>query len=107
MGTCSFPPGTKYDSYIKGRLVEGRKAVKAAEHLQEDWLDQLLMTIIALQVAMEDERYLLRSKIAQELRRIIDKVCLNSDREIRLLLKPSGGIEPRWIFGMIDSICFG
>jgi hypothetical protein len=83
---------------LKGRLVEARKAAKAAEHVQEDWLDQLLMTIVALQVATEDDRYVLRSKIAQELRRIIDRVILNSRREVRLVLKASAGYQAEMDF---------
>jgi hypothetical protein len=35
-----------------------------AEHLREDWLDKLLLTIAALHVATEDDRYVLRARIA-------------------------------------------
>jgi DNA invertase Pin-like site-specific DNA recombinase len=83
---------------LKGRLVEARKAARAAEHVQEDRLDQLLVTIVALQVATEDDRYVLRSKIAQELRRIIDSARLNSNREIRLVLKASAGYQAEMDF---------
>jgi DNA invertase Pin-like site-specific DNA recombinase len=83
---------------LKGRLTEASKAAKAAEHLEEDWLDKLLLTIAALHLATEDDRYVLRSKIAQELRRIIECVSLNSEREIRLLLKPSVGYRAEMHF---------
>jgi hypothetical protein len=69
---------------LKGRLTEARKAAKVAEHLEEDWLDKLLLTIASLHLATEDDRYVLRSKIAQEPRRIIECVSLNGGREIRL-----------------------
>jgi hypothetical protein len=42
-------------------------------------------------MASEDDRYLLRDQIAQELRRIIDRVVLNSSREISVVLKPAAG----------------
>ena len=62
-----------------------------AEHAQADRLDQLLLTIARLHFADEDERYLLRAHIAQELRWIIDRVILKQDREIRVVLKPAAG----------------
>jgi DNA invertase Pin-like site-specific DNA recombinase len=83
---------------LKGRLTEASKAAKVAEHLEEDWLDKLLLTIAALHLATEDDRYVLRSKIAQELRRIIERASLNSEREIRLLLKPSVGYRAEMHF---------
>jgi hypothetical protein len=76
---------------VRERLIEARKAVKITEHTHADRLDQLLLTITRLHFADEDERYLLRARIAQELRRIIDRVVLNRDREITVVLKPAAG----------------
>jgi hypothetical protein len=46
----------------------------------------------------DDDSYVLRARIAQELRRIIDKVVLNSDREIRLVFKPASGYRAQMEF---------
>jgi hypothetical protein len=76
---------------LRERLSEVRKAAKMTEHTSPDRLDQLLEMLARLYLADEDERYLLRARIAQELRRIIDRIVLNSDREIRVVLKPTEG----------------
>jgi hypothetical protein len=83
---------------LKERLIEARKAAKMTEHTQADRLDQLLLTIVRLHLADEDERYLLRARIAQELRRISDRVVLDQDRKILVSLKPTEGFRPEMEF---------
>jgi hypothetical protein len=48
--------------------------------------------------ATDDDRYVLRARLAQELRRIIDRVVLNSDREILVVFKPMSGCGARMEF---------
>jgi hypothetical protein len=89
------------DGEIKGLkkgLAEARRAYRIAQHTDEDWLDQLLRTLVALQVADNDERYVLRARIAQELRRIIEKVKLNDRREMLVMLKPASGYRAEMTF---------
>jgi hypothetical protein len=74
-----------------------------AEHIDEDRLDQLVLTIAALNIAAlnlapENDRYLLRARIAQELRRIIETLTLNNRREIVLVLKPASGYRAEMTF---------
>jgi DNA invertase Pin-like site-specific DNA recombinase len=83
---------------LNGRLTEARKTAKMAEHSHADRLDQLLELIARLHLASEDDLYLLRARIAQELKRIIDRVVLNRDREIRLVLKPTEGYRAEMEF---------
>jgi hypothetical protein len=60
-------------------------------HIQDPWLHKLFLTIAPLSFAPENDRFLLRARIAQELRRIIDRVVLNRDRQILVVLKPASG----------------
>src|SRR5262249_40670737 len=64
---------------------------KLTEHTQADLLDLLLLTITQLHFATDDDRYVLRARIAQELRRGIDRGILHSSREICVVLKPTEG----------------
>ena len=54
--------------------------------------------LMNLQVADNDERYVLRARIAQELRRIIEKVKLNDRREMLVMLKPASGYRAEMTF---------
>ena len=83
---------------LKQRLAEVRKATRMAEHTSPDRLDQLLEMLLRLHVADGDGRYLLRARIAQELRRIIDRIILKPNREIRVVLKPTAGERAEMIF---------
>ena len=83
---------------LKGRLVEARRVAKITEHTSPDRLDQLLETIMRPHMAGEDEHYLLRASLAQELRRIIDRVILNPHREIRVVLKEAAGYRAEMEF---------
>jgi hypothetical protein len=91
---------------LKGRLTEARKAAKMAEHSPADRLDQLLEMIARLHFADENDRYLLRARIAQELKRIIDRIILNYDREIFVVLKRTSGYEAQMEFrnGRFDGL---
>jgi hypothetical protein len=83
---------------LNTRLAEARRDYKIAEHADEDRIDQLMLTITALRFAPDDDRYLLRARIAQELRRIVEAVRLNDRREIVLVLKPSSGCRAEMAF---------
>ena len=79
---------------LKATLIVAQKAVKIAA-TEDDRLDQLILIIAALSLAAQEDRFLLRARIAQ-IRRIVDQVRLNNRREIRLMLKPASGYRPRW-----------
>jgi hypothetical protein len=81
---------------LKAQLVEARKTAKIAEHADDDRLDPLLETIARLRVVKGNDRYLLRAKIAQELRRVLDTVRLNDRREITIIPKPERGYQTQF-----------
>jgi DNA invertase Pin-like site-specific DNA recombinase len=91
---------------LKVQLTEARKTAKMTEHMQPDRLDQLLEMIARLHFADENQLYVLRAGLAQELRRIIDRVVLNQDREIRVVLKPAAGYGAQMEFrnGRLDQL---
>jgi DNA invertase Pin-like site-specific DNA recombinase len=91
---------------LKLQLTAARNAAKIAEHMQPDRLDQLLETIARLHFADENDLYVLRARIAQELKRIIDRLVLNRDREIRVMLKPAAGYGAQMEFrnGRFDQL---
>jgi hypothetical protein len=66
--------------------------------VQPDRLDQLIEMLTWLHLAVEDDLYLLRARIAQELKRIIDRVVLKPDREILVVLKPTSGYGAQMVF---------
>jgi hypothetical protein len=76
---------------LRERLSEVRKTTRMASHVQGDRLDQLLEMLLRLHVADEDGRYLLRVRIAQELRRVVDRIVLKPNREMRVVLRPASG----------------
>ena len=57
-----------------------------------------MLTIAALQFSSEDYRYLLRARIAQELRRIVETMSLNDRREMFLVLRPGAGYRAEMVF---------
>jgi hypothetical protein len=77
---------------IEARLVEARKHVKMVEaDAAQSRMGQLFELVAQLSLLSGSKLRALRIKLGQELRRVVEVIRLNYDREVSIELKPAGG----------------
>jgi hypothetical protein len=77
----------------KKRLEELREKAELtrAEGSTHDRVNDLIELMMRERAALDDERFELRTRIAGEFRKLIERLTLSEKREVSLTLKPAGG----------------